>query len=53
MKTAEIPGFMVSGLAVVAGAFVSHWHPDWAPWVLGLVGCLTHHTGKEVGKGTL
>ncbi len=49
-KFKEIPGYFVSAFVTAVGAWVTHSHPEWGPYVLSLVACFTHHTGKEVGK---
>lgn len=52
MNTKEIPSWLLGVVTSVFGAFTAHSHPDWGPWIIGLVGCLTHHTGKAAAKAS-
>jgi hypothetical protein len=46
----EIPAWLVGVGTAVFGAYTAHTHPEWAQWIVALVACVTHHTGKVAGE---
>jgi hypothetical protein len=43
-------GFILSAVITAGGTFLTHAHPEWAMWLVPLVGFLTHHSGKSAGE---
>ena len=46
----QFGGFMLSTVISAVGWWAVHAHPEWATFVVPMVGFLTHHSGKEAGK---
>lgn len=46
----DFGGFMLSTLVTGAGSYFAHAHPEWAAWIVPLIGFLTHHSGKAAGE---
>lgn len=49
MNIKEIPAFTLSAFATMVAAYLTHIHPEWSPFVVGIISCFVHHGGKEQG----